>query len=460
MASSASTEPATPAAATGRATADLMDRVGALNLSDLQETAWIEVIRKMEEVYSDLIRYEVDLERKNAALEQAQRFIESVLASMSDVLIICDSRARIQQVNRALLDLTGHEESELLGQPFATLLPFTDRNLVECFAELTAKGTLRDHEARFMSRLGEPTDPVALNCSLRRDGKGQPAGYVIIGRPVGELRRAYEALNAAHADLKAAQQQLVQSEKMASLGRLIAGVAHELNNPASFVLGNSHALERYAEKMAAYLSAIHGGALPKAREKLRQELGIDALLADLAPLIEGTREGAERVADIVKNLRRFSFTNPGGQAPFDLAEVVRTAAQWASRGRKRAVPVDLSLPGEGLTLRGHAGSIHQVMVNLVQNALDAVEEMQSPRIEVAIRQEGRHAVVTVTDNGPGIPSEHLLKVFDPFFTTKPVGRGTGLGLWISYTIIKDHGGAIEAGNRLDGGAAVIFTLPL
>jgi two-component system sensor histidine kinase HupT/HoxJ len=212
--------------------------------------------------------------------------------------------------------------------------------------------------------------------------------------------------------------------------------------------------------MGRYLAAIHGGATPKARETLRQELGIDAMLADLTPLIDGTREGAERIADIVKNLRRFSFSNAGGQAPFDLAEVARTAAHWAARGRKRAVPVDLHLPEQGLTLHGHAGSIHQVMVNLVQNALDAVEETEKPRIGIALRQEGKHAVVMVTDNGPGIPSEYLLKVFDPFFTSKPVGHGTGLGLWISYTIIKDHGGAIEAGNRPEGGAALIFTLPI
>jgi two-component system sensor histidine kinase HupT/HoxJ len=442
-----------------RNAADLLDRVGALALTDLQETAWIEVIRKMEEVYSDLIRYEVDLERKNAALEGAQRFIASVLAAMSDVLIVCDNRLRIQQVNPALLEMTGHDEADLLGQPFTTLLPFADRDLLAGLADGSGPAGLRDREVRLIAKSGEPTGPVALNGALRRDAKGHPAGTVIIGRPVGELRRAYDALNSAHADLKATQQQLVQSEKLASLGRLVAGVAHELNNPVSFVLANTHVLEDYRKRLTAYLDAVEAGASAKARAKLKDELGIEPLLADLESLIDGTREGAARVSEIVKNLRRLSFTNRGEAAPFDLAEVIGTAVNWAVRARKGVVALDLDLP-QDCRVRGHAGSLHQVMVNLVENALDAVAEVAAPSIAVTGRCEGTHAVITVRDNGPGIALDHILKVFDPFFTTKPVGQGTGLGLWVSYNIIRDHGGAIEIGNRPEGGAAVVFTLPL
>ncbi|MBF0169196.1 MAG: PAS domain S-box protein [Alphaproteobacteria bacterium] len=450
MASSASTDRAYP---------DILEQVGGLNLSSLQETAWIEVIRKMEEVYSDLIRHEIDLESKNEALEQAHRFIGSVLSSMSDVLLVCDGLCDIQQVNQALLDLTGYAEEELLGEPLTTLLPFADRNLIESLLGLSGAQPVQDREVRFLSKPGEPTGPVALNASLRRDSLGQPAGYVLIGRPVGELRRAYEALNAAHADLKAAQQQIVQSEKLASLGRLVAGVAHELNNPVSFVLGNLHSLARYLDKLSGYIDAVHEGASAKTREALRHELKIDAVMSDLVPLIEGTREGAERVAEIVRNLRRLSFTNPGGAEAFDLAQVARTAGEWAVRGRKTRTVLDFDLPNE-LIVPGNAGAIHQVLVNLVENALDALEEVASPRLKLSVRKEGAHAVAVVEDNGPGIAADSLLKLFDPFFTTKPPGRGTGLGLWISWNIVKDHGGAIEAGNHPDGGAVVLFTLPL
>lgn len=437
----------------------IMDQAGALQLSGLQETAWIEVIRKMEEVYSDLIRYEIDLEAKNEALVQAHRFIGSVLSSMSDVLLVCDGRCQIQQVNQALLDLTGHVESDLLGEPLTTLLPFAGRDLVDSLQ--TGQGALPvcDREVRFLAKGGEPTEAVALNASQRKDAQGMHAGYVLIGRPVGELRRAYEALEAAHADLKAAQQQIVQSEKMASLGRLVAGVAHELNNPVSFVLGNLHSLARYLDRMAGYIDAVHEGASTDAREKLRAELGIDAIMADLAPLIEGTREGANRVAEIVRNLRRLSFTNPGSAENFNLSDVVRTAGAWGAKVRRKQAELSFDLPPT-LVARGNAGAIHQVLVNLVENALDALEEVDKPQLRIAARKEGDSAVVSVADNGPGIPEESLLKVFDPFFTTKPPGRGTGLGLWISWNIVKDHGGFIEAGNRPEGGAVVLFTLPL
>jgi two-component system sensor histidine kinase HupT/HoxJ len=126
---------------------------------------------------------------------------------------------------------------------------------------------------------------------------------VITGRPVGELRRAYDALRQAHEDLKQAQHQLVHSEKMASLGRLVAGVAHELNNPISFVLGNVYALQRYGHALREYLDALHGGASPEALAGLRRALRIDRLLDDLQPLLEGTREGAERTRDIVAGLK-------------------------------------------------------------------------------------------------------------------------------------------------------------
>ncbi len=437
----------------------MLEQVGGLNLTGLQETAWIEVIRKMEEVYSDLIRYEVDLESKNDALEQAHRFIGSVLSSMSDVLLVCDGKCQIQQVNQALLDLTGQAEADLLGEPLTTLLPFAGQSLVESLLGLSGAQPVQDREVRFLSKSGEATEPVALNASLRRDALGQPAGYVLIGRPVGELRRAYEALETAHADLKAAQQQLVQSEKLASLGRLVAGVAHELNNPVSFVLGNVHSLARYLDRLTSYVDAVHEGASARAREKLRAELSIDAVLADLGPLIDGTREGAGRVAEIVRNLKRLSFTNPGGAEIFNLAEVARTAGEWAARGRKKQAELAFDLPAS-LNVRGNAGAIHQVLVNLVENALDAMEDVKQAKLWLSARAEGASAVVGVRDNGPGIADDSLLKVFDPFFTTKPPGRGTGLGLWISWNIVKDHGGAIEAGNHPDGGAVVLFTLPL
>ena len=418
-------------------------------LASAQETAWIEVIRKMEEVYSDLISYEVELEEKNTALEEAQRFINSVLSAVSDILIVCDQKGHIQQVNLAFLTLTGFAEIDLFERPLAEVLA---ENVEALRLYSWIDGTNgREQEVRFASAGGGLTEPVALNCATRLDHRGLPAGIVLTGRPVGELRRAYEAL-------KTAQAQLVQQEKMASLGRLIAGVAHELNNPISFVYGNVHALSKYSDRIGAYLDAIHSGCSETKREELRRSLRIDDTMADLPALIDGTAEGAQRVADIVRSLKRLSFSGPATAETFDLAEVAAKAVQWSDSGGRGAAVLAVEFP-DPLMVRGNPGQLHQVIVNLVENALDAVAGRPGGHVLVTGAADEGDIVMTVEDNGPGIADEHLTTVFDPFFTTKPVGKGTGLGLWISYGIVRDHGGALDSGNRPGGGARFTIRLP-
>ena len=244
---------------------------------------------------------------------------------------------------------------------------------------------------------------------------------------------------------------------MASLGRLVAGVAHELNNPISFVYGNIHTLERYRRNLAEYLTAVHNGADDV--QDLRETLKIDAMLADFTPLIEGTLEGAARVSEIVRNLRRLSFSKTGDRQSVDLEKIIGTASHWASRSKKSQASIVLELEN-GVMVDAHEGQIHQVMINLIDNALDAVRGVPNPKVTITLKKTDRDVVVTVCDNGPGVPAEVLDKIFEPFFTTKTVGEGTGLGLWISYTIIQEHSGSITLTNAADGGACFVVTLPL
>ncbi len=425
----------------------------------LGEDAWIEVIQKMDEVYNDLLQYEVALEEKNAALEESQQFVFSVLASMSDILLVCDRDARIEVVNHALVAFSGKREEELIGTPLFDL--FADaaaRASAEAlFAGHGMKG-LADCELALRGGDGAAV-PVSLNCTPRFNHQGARVGMVITGRPVGELRRAYQALREAHEDLKRTQQQLLHSEKMASLGRLVAGVAHELNNPISFVLGNAHALHRYAQRLETYLAAIHAGAPRPDLEALRRDLRIDRLLEDLPPLIEGTVEGAERTRDIVDSLKRFSAVDRNESQPFNLSQVIEQAVHWVTRSTADRFKVETRLP-EGVNVVGSPGQMQQVVMNLVQNARDASTEAAHPRLEIAARREGDQVEVSFRDNGPGIPEEHLPHLFEPFFTTKPVGKGTGLGLAISYGIVERHGGSLAANNLPEGGAEFVLRLPL
>lgn len=282
-----------------------------------------------------------------------------------------------------------------------------------------------------------------------------------------ELVASQEALEAKHAELAEAhdalqrtQAQLVQAEKMASLGRLVAGVAHELNNPISFVLGNAHAMQRYGRHLGEYLNAVHAEAASPAVQALRKRLRIDAILADLPSLIEGLMEGAERSAAIVDGLKRFSATDRGGAERFDLADAVRRSAHWVEKAAPAHVQLLLDAPDAPVMLCGAAGRIQQVLINLVQNAVDATAHHPAPRVSVRLTEADGWAIVTVADNGPGLSPEVQQQLFEPFFTTKPVGEGTGLGLSISFGIVEQHGGQLRADNAPEGGARFTLRLPL
>ena len=430
---------------------------GTFELDGEREGAWIEVIRKMDEVYSDLLRYETDLERKNAALEEAQAFISSVIESVSDVLIVCDSHGMIQQVNSAFVRIIGQPDKDIVGRELPRFVDVGDASRIEHLLKPRLPTDVIDSELRFATAAGL-SDLFSLNSAARYDHDGRYVGVVLTGRPVGELRRAYEALHKAHGELQRAQRQLVEQEKMASLGRLVAGVAHELNNPISFVYGNIHTLERYRQRLIEYIGAVHNNATRENLAELRKKLKIEALLADIGPLIDGTLEGAVRVSDIVKNLRRLSFSQTNEKQQFHIDRVLETAVRWAIRPKQIKTEIKMNIE-PNLIVSGNEGQIHQVIVNLVDNAMDAMREVPKPELSVTAFRADNEIRIEISDNGAGISDDIMDRIFEPFFTTKQVGDGTGLGLWISYGIVREHGGELGAENRAEGGARFSFALP-
>lgn len=439
----------------------LSEKVGVeapLEFGEAREDAWVDVIQTMDTLYADLVDNQIELEQKNTALEDAQQFIRSVLGSMTDVLIVCDTNGRIQQVNKALETLTGKQESKLRFQRLDELFAPESLPLIEEFPAKLGSDIVSDCEVNLIDRDGGSA-PLAMNCSSHYDQQGRLVGMVLIGRPVGELRRAYHDLNAAHEELKQTQLQLVHTEKMASLGRLVAGVAHELNNPISFVFGNVHSLKRYGDRLIQYLEAVDAGADARALQSLRNDLKIDHIVSDMGSLIDGTLEGAQRVSDIVKDLRRYSASRTESVSVFDLVEVIHTATQWVIKASRIKPEVILDLP-DRLEIEGRKGHVHQILVNLIQNASDVMEGMEQPRLEISCNRMVGTALIRVRDHGPGIPDEELGKIFEPFYTTKPVGMGTGLGLYVSHGLATDLGGDLRAANHSAGGAVFSLEVPL
>lgn len=411
----------------------------------------------MEETWGQLIGQQVELERKNAALEEAHAFMASVFESMSDVLIACDTALRIVRTNTAAEKLFAPAGQSIVGVRLEDLIASASgvsaMDVARC---MSRRQGLEDAEFQFSTTSGAL--PFAVNGTLLYDRRKRLCGIVLLGRPLGEVRRAYSELDQAHRHLKAAHVQLVQAEKMASLGRLVAGVAHELNNPISFVYGNAYTLKRFIPRLIAYLEHIHAQPAASLFAHERQTLRMDMVTSELGSTLDGIVEGAERVRDIVADLRRFSSDKRSAGAVFDMAVVVRKGLEWvlASADRMVETRVDVEEP---LEVEGHAGRMQQVVMNLVQNALDAMEDIQHPVLYVTAKRDGTRVHVQIADNGNGISPDVASHIFDPFFTTKPVGKGTGLGLAICYGTVSEHGGQLTARNGAQGGAVVMFDLP-
>lgn len=419
------------------------------------DAMWMEVIRKMDETYADLVGYQVELEKKNVALEEARAFIDDVMGAMTDLLIVIDPQGRVRQVNRALVQATAIDAGTLIGQPVTQLFDAGSTGALEAMlTQLRARKRIEDKALTLTTPEG--LYPLAVNVSVLTDRRGRYTGAVLVGRPVGELQKAYADLAEAHQELKGAQDRLVHSEKMASLGRLVAGVAHEINNPLSFIYGNVHTLQRYGERLIAYLDEVHAkNPSPQARKDLR----IDALLSDLPSALDAIKEGAERTRDIVESLRRYASEKKQTRETIDLVGLIQTSVRWVTKGDSPKLETRYDGPAQCL-IEAHSGSIQQVLMNIVQNAIDAQIGQEKPHLDVAVETRGHEVLVHLRDHGPGIAEADRLKLFDPFFTTKPVGRGTGLGLSISAQIVEGHDGRLTAANHPEGGAVFTLALPL
>ena len=269
----------------------------------------------------------------------------------------------------------------------------------------------------------------------------------------GERKRQYEGLQRTVDRLASTQEQLLQSEKMASIGQLAAGVAHEINNPIGYVGSNLGTLQDYATALLALVEKYHEALFSEDpaghREDLlqaRQRLDIDYIVGDLPNLLKESREGIERVTKIVQDLKDFSRVGRDQKMqPADLLQGLDSTLNIVWNDLKYKVRLEKhygSLP----PVECLASEINQVFLNLLLNAGQAIE--QRGTIELASGCDDNEAWISITDSGCGIPPEAMPHLFDPFFTTKPIGHGTGLGLAISYGIVAKHHGRIDESSRV------------
>lgn len=268
-------------------------------------------------------------------------------------------------------------------------------------------------------------------------------------------------------ELRQAQAHLVLQEKMSTLGRLVAGMAHELNNPINFVYGNVDFLAQYMDDLLGIVRAVDQAPdlPPRVRaelDALKQRIEFDYMVEDSHKLLRSIRNGAERTAAIVRDLKNFSRTGAGDMVETDVIAGIETTLNLISPLHKGRIVIERAYEPGLPKLVANAGHINQVFMNILTNAAQAIHGPGTIRITVTSGEAGGVGVlrVAISDTGEGIRPDVLERITDPFFTTKGVGEGTGLGLWITDSIVRAHGGVLGCDSQVGVGSTFTVTLPL
>ncbi|HEX7645560.1 MAG TPA: ATP-binding protein [Burkholderiaceae bacterium] len=253
-----------------------------------------------------------------------------------------------------------------------------------------------------------------------------------------------------------AQRQLYQSEKMASVGSLAAGMAHEINNPIGFIRSNAITATAYVKQLSAVLLAYRRGDAETA-DRLWRETDVDLVLEDFPPLLKESTDGADRIAGIIGNLRRYAGIDYTLTAGIDLNDAVRAVCGIVRDQAREDIAIELDvlpLP----TIECDQGRINQMLLAIMQNAMQAIAK--GGTVRVSTRPVGQEIHIAVKDNGCGIAPDALPRIFDPFYTTRDVGKGTGLGLTVCADVAAAHGGRIEVDSTVGLGSTFTICLPL
>ncbi|NOX26373.1 MAG: response regulator [Deltaproteobacteria bacterium] len=282
----------------------------------------------------------------------------------------------------------------------------------------------------------------------------------VLEEVVHDVKNAVEKRNLIR-QLKVSRARVIQQEKMAIIGQLAAGVAHEVNNPVGFINSNLTTLKKYFGRLREFVTAqdaaLQQHSSSDTVNELRKKLKIDYILADIADLIDESQDGAERIKKIVEDLKLFSRQDSGQTEMADINEVMASALNIAWNELKYKCTVNKELGKLPLTICS-SQKLSQVFINILVNGAHAIAKNGEINITTAQRQN--EIIVTISDSGCGMSKEVAAKIFDPFFTTKEAGKGTGLGMSVAAEIIKAHSGRIEVDSTPGRGTTFTIIIPV
>jgi len=394
--------------------------------------------------------------------------------------------------NPGFESMTGYQRSEIIGKNCHF---FQGNDTDPAAVEILRQALQNESECQVILknyRLDGTAFWNALSISPLRSPTGKLTHFVGVNRDISDRKESEEALQKSEAqsrekttqleaaikEVKDTHSQLVQSEKMSSLGLLIAGVAHEINNPVSFIYGNLDPLKNYTQDLL-HMVQLYEQHYPDPVAEIQEEketLELDFIAKDLPQILSSMKVGVERISQIVKSLRNFSRHDNSEKKPVHLHEGIDSTLLILNhrlKGNGETLPIQIVKDYGNLPpVECFSGPMNQVFMNILSNAIDALNDWNKQRglpemranpsqIKITTKLDDSFAEIKIADNGPGMSSEVKQHIFDPFFTTKPIGKGTGMGLSISYQIVVEkHKGVLDCISEIGQGTEFIIRIPI
>ncbi|MGD0585040.1 MAG: PAS domain S-box protein [Oryzomonas sp.] len=417
------------------------------SFTDITERHALEEKRKLAE--QSLAESKAELEVKHAELGELFKWVEAAkveweqtLDSLRDMVILTDPTGKVRRCNRLLYQLANKSYDQIIGIDWPDILTeagFTFSVMNKTSGEVVHKSSNRFYNLYIYDITSPGADTVT--------------GRVMSLVDTTELRSVTEELQKAYDELQTTQIKVFQQEKLASIGQLAAGVAHEINNPMGFISSNLTTMGKYFERTKEFVADSGRAGVDEQRKRLK----IDYIFDDSPQLIAESLDGAQRVRKIVQDLKSFSRVDDTEQKRADLKECLESTIGIAWNEIKYVATLKKDY-GDIPPVLCYPQQLNQVFMNLLVNAAHAITGQGE--IRVRTWQDGGEVCISVSDTGCGISEENQKRIFEPFFTTKEVGKGTGLGLSISYDIIKKHHGDIQVDSEIGTGTTFTVRIPI
>lgn len=400
------------------------------------------------------------LKENKKALEESEALFRNIYEQSPIGIAYADTNAKtIIKCNPQFCKILGYSEEEIKGSSIQKFIHPEDlagskgKN-----ASLFNESKFYQRKRKLISKSGNTLYVTAAGTMIT-DISGKAKYQLIMFDDITEELKAQQKLQKARS-------QLIQADKMASLGQLTAGVAHEINNPVNFIFNGINGLDKNLQQFLKIVGEYEqlNGELDLKNQlsailKKKKDLDYDDLKKDIKEMIPTIKEGAERAAQIVKSLQTFVWSADVDSVYEDIHKGLESTLLLLSNQLKNKITIRKNFMADDPVVQCLPGQLNQVFMNIIINAIQVLKDKDNAVITIGTASDEKYVYVSIADNGKGIPDEMKQKIFEPFYTTKPVGQGTGLGLSISYNIVKEHGGRITVESQPGKGAKFIIRVP-